>query len=249
MIAACEKAKVKLMIAYRCQYEPFNREVVRLVRSGEFGKPRMVQAFNGQTTGLPQQWRLKKALAGGGALPDIGLYCLNGVRALLGEEPASISAQIHSSQGDTKFAEVEESVAFTLRFPSGVIAQCGTSYGVHESRRLQVHTERGDIDLRNAFAYRGQSLVVSHPDGKIESRDGRVLTQKNQFALEIDHMAECILQDRRPRTPGEEGLQDHVLMEAIYEAARTGLNVTVGPPAGAGSGLDVTRGPEVEEAG
>jgi predicted dehydrogenase len=247
MIAACAAAKVKLMIAYRCQYEPYNREVVRLARSGEFGRPRLIQAFNGQTTGLPQQWRLKKALAGGGALPDIGLYCLNGVRALTGEEPVSVTAQIHSPEGDPKFAEVEESVAFTLRFPSNLIAQCMTSYGVHESRRLQLHTEKADIDLQNAFAYRGQRLVIARPDGQVESQDTRILTPKNQFALEIDHMARCVQEDRRPRTPGEEGLQDQVLMEAIYEAARTGAPVKVGPPPGAGSGLDVTRGPEPEE--
>lgn len=249
MVAACAKANVKLMIAYRCQYEPANREVVRLVRSGEFGKPRLIQAFNGQTTGLPQQWRLKKALAGGGALPDIGLYCLNGVRALVGEEPVSITAQVHSTPGDGKFAEVEESAVFTLRFPSGVLAQCATSYGVHESRRLQVHTERGEIELHNAFAYRGQRLVVSRVDGRITARDERVVVPKNQFALEIDHMAECIVKDRRPRTPGEEGLQDQILMEAIYEAARTGGSVAVGPLAGTGNGPDATRGPELDGAG
>ena len=87
------------MIAYRCQYEPYNREVMRLARSGEFGKPRLIQAFNGQTTGLPEQWRLKKALAGGGALPDIGLYCLNGVRALPARSRSPIEAQIHSPAG------------------------------------------------------------------------------------------------------------------------------------------------------
>ena len=53
MIAACAQANVKLMIAYRCQYEPHNRAVIRIARSGEFGRPRMIQAFNGQTTGLP----------------------------------------------------------------------------------------------------------------------------------------------------------------------------------------------------
>ncbi|WP_336486441.1 Gfo/Idh/MocA family oxidoreductase [Methylobacterium nigriterrae] len=249
MIAACAKANVKLMIAYRCQYEPYNREVTRLVRSGEFGKPRLIQAFNGQTTGLPEQWRLKRALAGGGALPDIGIYCLNGVRALLGEEPVSIQAQTHSPPDDPKFAEVEETVSFTLRFPSGTIAQCMSSYGVHESRRLSVRTAAAEIDLENAFAYEGQRLTVSHKDGKRESRDNRVLARKNQFALEIDHFARCVLEDRRPRTPGEEGLQDHVLMEAIYEAAPTGAPVKVGPPPGAGGGLDVTRGPDPDEAG
>ena len=75
----------------------------------------------------------------------------------------------------------------------------------------------------------------------------RILSAKNQFALEMDHFSRCIQENLRPRTPGEEGLQDQVLMEAIYEAARTGAPVKVGPPPGAGSGLDVTRGPEPEE--
>ncbi|MFD0934792.1 Gfo/Idh/MocA family protein, partial [Methylobacterium trifolii] len=234
MIAACAQANVRLMIAYRCQYEPYNREVARLARSGEFGKPRLIQAFNGQTSGLPEQWRLKRALSGGGALPDIGLYCLNGVRALLGEEPDLVRAQSVSPADDPKFREVEESVSFTLRFPSGVVAQCMTSYGVHESRRLTLHTAGAEIDLENAFAYRGQRLTVTHRDGKAVSRDERVLGPKNQFALEIDHFSRCIQENRRPRTPGEEGLQDQVLMEAIYEAARTGAAVTVGPPPAAG---------------
>lgn len=247
MIAACERAKVKLMIAYRCQYEPYNREVVRIARSGEFGKPRMIQAFNGQTTGLPEQWRLKKALSGGGSLPDIGLYCLNGVRALLGEEPNLIQAQTYSPADDPKFREVEESVSFTLRFPSGVIAQCMCSYGVYEARRLTVHTSGADITLENAFAYVGQRLIVGHRDGKAGSQDIKVLGAKNQFALEMDHFSRCIQENRRPRTPGEEGLQDHVLMEAIYEAARTGAPVSIAPLSGAG--LDATRGPEPDEAG
>ena len=194
----------------------------------------MIQAFNGQTTGLPEQWRLKKALAGGGALPDIGLYCLNGTRALLGEEPETVEAQIYSPPGDPKFREVEE---------------CMTSYGVYEARALTVHTPNAAIDLQDAFAYRGQRLFVARRDGEAGTRDEKVLTAKNQFALEMDHFARCIQEKLRPRTPGEEGLQDQILMEAIYEAARTGAPVKVGPPAGAGAGLDVTRGPEPEEAG
>jgi predicted dehydrogenase len=128
-----------------------------------------------------------------------------------------------------------------------VIAQCGTSYGVHESRSLRVHTTGGSLDLANAFAYRGQRLTIAHREGSHVQRDEPVLTHKNQFALELDHMAECVLADRRPRTPGEEGLQDMILMEAIYAAARSGQPVTVGPLAGTGQGTDATRGPALEE--
>ena len=249
MIEACAKAGMKLMIAYRCQYEPFNRALTKAVRGGSLGKARLIQAFNGQTTGLPEQWRLKKVLSGGGALPDIGLYCLNGTRALLGEEPDSVQAIAYSPPDDPKFKEVEETITFTLRFPSGTIAQCIASYGVHESRALTVHTQAGAFDLQNAFAYRGQRLFVGRAEGKNEARDEKILAHKNQFALEIDHFSRCIQENLKPRTPGEEGLQDQILMEAIYESARTGAPVKTGPLPGTGSGVDATRGPEPEEAG
>ncbi|MDR9896159.1 hypothetical protein G7B40_016550 [Aetokthonos hydrillicola Thurmond2011] len=61
-------------------------------------------------------------------------------------------------------------------------------------------------------------------------------TEKNQFALEMDHMADCVIHNKQPHTPGEEGLQ---VIPAIYEAARTGKTITL-PRV---SGLDVTRGP------
>jgi predicted dehydrogenase len=53
----------------------------------------------------------------------------------------------------------------------------------------------------------------------VEVTEERVMGEKNQFATEIDHMAECVITGRRPRTPGEEGLQDHRIMEAIYKSA------------------------------
>jgi predicted dehydrogenase len=250
MIAACAQANVKLMIAYRCQYEVHNREVIRLVRAGAYGPLKLLTAVNTQTMSLPEQWRFKGALAGGGALPDIGLYCLNGARAITGEEPVAVQAQLVQPAGDPRYREVEESVVFTLRFPSGTLAQCVTSYGTHESRYLKVQTEGAALDLLNAFAYEGQRLEVARREGGVESIATRVVANKNQFALEIDHFADCVLKDRMPRTPGEEGLQDQVVMEAIYAAARGGGTVTLEPPApvaGRKAGdRDVTRGPEPE---
>ena len=65
---------------------------------------------------------------------------------------------------------------------------------------------------------------------------------KDQFALEMDHMAECVMENQQPHTPGEEGLQDQRLMEAIYESARTGRAIKVQPPS------RPTRGPEPAES-
>src|SRR4051812_36886033 len=151
-------------------------------------------------------------------------------------------AQIHTTPNDPRFREVEETVSFTLRFPSGIIADCSTSYGMHESRYFHVHTDAGSFNLENSFAYEGQQLRVSHRSDKAESIDQIRLGQKDQFALEIDHMADCILNSRRPHTPGEEGLQDHLLMEAIYKSASSNRPVSL-PKV---EGKDVTRGPAPE---
>nr|WP_229204223.1 Gfo/Idh/MocA family oxidoreductase [Dyadobacter alkalitolerans] len=75
MIAACNKANVKLMVAYRIQYQPHNRKLREILQNKEFGPVKVVEASNCQSTANPDHWRHKLKLAGGGVLPDIGLYC------------------------------------------------------------------------------------------------------------------------------------------------------------------------------
>lgn len=240
MVNGCKTAGKLLMIAYRCQYEPYNRKVIQFARSGQHGPLRFIDAVNVQNLGTGEQWRLRKALAGGGALPDIGIYCLNATRYVTGQEPEEVSAQIYSPPGDARYREVEETVSFTLRYPGGVLANCLTSYGMHTSRYLHLHTPAAAIKLLDAFAYSGQRLQVGHREGEAESQAELKLTAANQFALEMDHMAECIQQGKQPHTPGEEGLQDHIIMEAIYRAAADEKPVSLP----ASERRNSTRGPE-----
>ena len=239
MIAACKSANVKLMIAYRQQYEPNNREIVSLRKAGKLGALKSFVASNSQDQGDPDQWRQKLALAGGGCLPDVGVYCLNAARFLSGEEPSEVTAFTYQPKEDPRFLEVEESCTFMLRFPSGLVANCAAGYGAHESKDMRLRLEGGWIELADAFAYHGQQMRVAHRDGARESIDEKKLGTADQFALEIDHFADCIRTGREPRTPGEEGVQDHLIMEAIYRSAREGGPVPLNPP----SGLDVFRGP------
>ncbi len=243
MIDACKQANRKLMIAYRCQYEPHHRAMIQMIRSKEFGTVKVIQADNGQNQGGDlNQWRLKRSLAGGGCLPDVGIYCLNATRYLTGEEPIAISAQTFTTPGDPRFHEVEESVTFQLRFPSGVLAICSTSYGFHEARRFRVFGSDAWGQLDPAFSYNGLRMMISHKSQTLSMAENISevrLSEKNQFALEIDHMANCVIQNKQPHTPGEEGLQDLKLMALIYQAAQTGKTIAL-PRV---SGLDVTRGP------
>lgn len=222
MIAACEKANKKLMIAYRIQYEPKNRAVQKLVRDKTYGQVKLVDMGNTQNVGDPTQWRLNKKLAGGGSLPDIGIYCLNTVRFLLGEEPTEVRATTYSTPGDPRFREVEEMASFQLQFPSGCVVKAVSSYGTYNTKRYRVYAEAGAIDMDPAFPYYGIQMQTFHaPDGT-EKKEQPQIAEKNQFGAEMDHMAECVRQNKQPYTPGEEGLQDHRIMEAIYESARHG---------------------------
>ena len=238
MIEACRRARRLLMIAYRCQYEVNNRELSRLARAGALGQVQLIDSINTQNQGDPSQWRQIRKLAGGGSLPDVGLYCLNTARALLGEEPVAVSAAIHSPQNDQRFREVESNVAFTLRFPSGVIANCASSYSLHEHRNFRVLGSEAIAEVENAFAYGGQRLRLSKRSGVGEETRELALPQSDQFSLEIDHFSECIRQGVVPRTPGEEGLADQIVMAAIYEAAQSGRMVALAPA----SRLDAFRG-------
>jgi len=244
MIQACATANRHLMIAYRIQYEPHNRLAQKMLRSAQFGKTKIIEAVNGQNQGDPNQWRQKLALAGGGSLPDVGLYCLNTSRFLLGEEPIEVMASTYSTPGDPRFREVEENCLWQMRFPSGAQANCSTSYGHHETRRYRVLAERGVFGLDPAFSYSGLKMQVSFAQNRIERTEEPRLMERNQFALEMDHMAECVLENKRPYTPGEEGLQDHRIMEAIYQSARERRAVSLLSVAG----FDAFRGTAPRES-
>ena len=246
MVDACKSAGVTLMVAYRMQYEPHAREATRLTRSGAFGTLKLIEAHNGQVQDTQSQWRHNGPLAGGGALPDIGLYCLNFSRAVTGEEPTEVFAWTWSAPGDPRFAENEENVAWQMRFPSGVVAKLSAAYDAHEARNARLYFQTGTIGLDPAFSYKGIRLSVTHraPEREdVEVKEERIIAEVDQFAAEIDHMARCVLTGRRPRTPGEEGVQDNRIMDAIYRSAREGVVVKL-PHV---EGLDVFRGPALED--
>jgi len=227
MIKACDEAAVKLMIAYRCRYEPHHLELIKRAQSGDMGPIKLVEAINAQNQGDPEQWRHRKALAGGGSLPDIGLYCLNAARATIGEEPVEIEAQMHSTPNDPRFREVEESVTWLMRFPSGALANLSTSYGIHRASSMGVHMDGGSLMLDKAFPYKGQRLRLIKAENGLDTDTTLDVAAKNHFASEMDHMADCVINNRKPNTPGEEGLRDMVLMDAIYRAATTRTAVKV----------------------
>jgi predicted dehydrogenase len=223
MIDAANKAGKKLMVAYRCRYEPFTKEAIRIVRSGELGPTQVIVADAGWNATDPTQWRLNKALAGGGALLDIGIYALQATRFLSGEEPVEVNAMMYTTPGDPRFKEVEQTISWQMRFPNGIMANCTTSYGYASQSHYRVVGTKGLLEMDPGSWYRGNRMRI-HQEGSWREIE---IAEQDHFALEMDHMSDCVMQNKTPFTPGEEGLRDMKLMMAIYESARSGKPVKV----------------------
>jgi predicted dehydrogenase len=170
MIENAKAANRKLGVAYRCQYDPNHLELVRLARDKLFGGLKIIETSFHVHIGDPGQWRLKRALSGGGALMDVGIYALQAARYISGEEPIEVRA-LEGKTNATKYAEVDESMLWQMRFPSGLVANCSTSYETAYSSRIRVHAEKGWFGLEPAFGYRGNK--GSRSDGKEKSPSPR----------------------------------------------------------------------------
>ncbi len=215
MIAACEAAKVKLGVAYRCQFEAHHKEAIRLAKEKVFGAVKHVNAEFGFKIGDPKQWRLRKPLAGGGALMDVGVYALNACRYLTGEEPVEISA-LETKTDAVKFAEVDETITWQMKFASGATANCLTTYNFNGANSFTVYAEKGRFGMGPAYGYSGQKGWTSDPKVPFE------FPPSDHFVLEMDAFSESILNDKPFAVPGEEGLKDLLAVEAIYKSIANG---------------------------
>ena len=217
MIQACRQANKKLMIAYRCQYEPTNLRAIQLIRDGRLGKVQAIETANGFKERLGE-WRLNKKLAGGGPLMDMGIYSLNACRYLTGEEPAELRGYSSVIDHDGRFTEVEENVSWTMKFPSGIVATSNTTYGASMEGFYRVHGSSGTMNVEPAFGYQGLHLTahLNGPGGGTTIDEPNPSRDPSQFVAEADHFSGCVLNNQTPKTPGEEGLRDLELIARIY---------------------------------
>jgi predicted dehydrogenase len=229
MIAACKSANRKLMIGYRCHFEPYNVEAMRLARAGGAGRTRYVRTEHGFVQRDPSKWRLSKAMAGGGSLMDMGVYSLQAARYMTGEEPVAVTARESTDRTDPRFREVEDMIDWTLEFPSGAIASCQSMYSANQNHVLLMG-ERGRIELEPATRYDGNRMWTGD-DGREREVTPPTLG-KTQFAGQLDHLVECIHTNREPIVSGEEGLRDMRIVEAIYRSAREGRTISLAPARG-----------------
>ena len=209
MIKACADNKVSLSIGYRMQFEPHTKEIIRLGQEKIMGQVKLVTAAAGFTysSSMANNWRTIKAM-GGGAMMDMGVYSLNAARYVTGMEPLRVTAQSFVMRPEL-FKEVDEITTFQLEFPGSTIANLSTSFHTG-CNYLRANAEKGWFALSPFQSYGG--IQGDSSQGKIE------FPQINQQAAQMDEVAVCIREKKPMRVPGEEGLMDMIVVDAINES-------------------------------
>ena len=210
MIKACKDNKVKLAIGYRCQHDPNIQAYMKVGKERPFGKVKMVTSAAGYFDGRTNHWKQSKAL-GGGTMGDMGVYALQGARLATAEEPISVLARSSTTRPEI-YHEVEETMMFQLEFPSGALAACHTSFGI-QMNYLQVNYEKGWLKMEPHSSYRGNK-------GSMSNGTEINFPLENQQAKQMDEDAMAIMNNTDLIVPGEEGLRDIRVVEAIYKSAK-----------------------------
>ncbi len=178
MMEACDRAGVKLMIAYRLHFEPGNLAAIQAASSGKLGDLRIfTSSFSQQTEG--ENIRLTQPVErGGGSLYDMGVYCINAARYLFRDEPIEVTATT-ASNGELRFRESPEMTSAVLRFPEERLATFVTSFG---AAALSEYTLLGTKGLAAPFS--GLRLPDS-AGARSGDRQGRTEAQKVSQARSV----------------------------------------------------------------
>jgi predicted dehydrogenase len=229
MLEACRASGVRLMVAYRKYFEPASVELKKVVSSGKLGRLKYIHSAFGflcRPRGKARIWRLDPRAVGGGPLPDVGIYCVSTIRWLLGKEPLEAAAYQWTTAPEA-LPNVEESIAFRLNYPDGIVAQATASFGARLSSFLEVHGEKGWAALNPAYAFDQERCLFGRIGERWFEKEFKIM---DELSLELDGFADCIRRKREPEPNGVQGMRDVAVMEAIYQAAHQGRSVPITLP-------------------
>lgn len=218
MIDACTQNNVKLSIGYRVQHEPDMQRVMQYAETKPYGPMQGIRSLAGYRGNGGNGWRMEKEM-GGGALYDMGVYTINGIRHAAGREPVRVLSARQWTDRPNIFREVDESTEYELEFADGMKAYGRTSVG-ENINLLRVDCAEGWYELDPMQTYSG---VKGRTSDGIEFNE----EPDDQQAKQMDDDALAILNNRPVMVPGEDGLRDIRIVQAIMESARTGKAVTL----------------------
>jgi predicted dehydrogenase len=227
MVATCRRSEVQFMTAYRKYFEPSTVMLKNMISRGDLGRIDVIHTLFAELRPFGDNspaWLFSRELCGGGPLTDLGVYCLNTTRWLVGEDPVAVADAVSWVRDRRRYKAVEEGVAFRLDFRSGLVLQGTAAYSAAFSSFVHIHGEKGWAALSPAFAFEEERRVTGKIGGKWFENTFEAI---DEFVLEIDEFSDCIRKGRKPEPDGEQGLRDIIIIDAIYQAAKKGRPVKI----------------------
>src|SRR3954451_1358484 len=193
-----------LMEAFMWRHSPQTRRLTELLEAGTVGSLRIVRATFGFKTQHEGDVRLSRELEGG-ALMDVGCYCVSAARLVAGEPVHVRAEQVVGGDG------VDVRMAATMRFPGDVLALIDCSLDAPIGHRLSIVGDEGELVLEDPFHARNPGI----------RRDGELIDvpYANPYALEFENLSAAIRGEAEPLLDGRESVAQAAVIEALYRSA------------------------------
>ncbi len=214
MDAAAKECGVLLMEAFMYRFHPRTEKVIEMVRSGSLGDLGMIQSSFTFKVTRPDNIRLNADL-GGGALMDVGSYCVNICRTLVGKDPEAVQAVASWTNSG-----VDGQMIGSLVFANGMLAQFDCALTMTRRESYLAAGTNGYIVAPAAFLPgKGETLLHEFHD-RIETQ--HKFSGCDEYQLMVEHFIECVRGHRQPRYSAVEAAANMRAIEALYQSARNG---------------------------
>jgi predicted dehydrogenase len=224
IIDAQKQSTAKLMVAYRLHFEPATLALLSTIRSGELGDVHVFSATFAQMV-APDNHRASSGELAGPVL-DMGPYPVNAARYVFSSEPTDVISAIGTRHAESGLGDFDHTVAVTLLFPQGKLAQFVVSYYANAVNSFHAMGTKGSIVMNPSFTY-GKPLAQTVTVG--EKTRTESFKNTDHFGGEMKYFSDCILTDAEPEPDAEEGFADVRVLEGILLALKTGKPVKLAP--------------------
>lgn len=224
ILDAQHASSAKLMTAYRLHFEPATLDAITRIREGELGELVMFTSCFGQALD-PHNHRAQNGVLAGPLL-DMAPYPINATRYLFGDEPEEVVSAVATRNPAAGLGDLDDTVAVTLRYPGGKLAQFTVSYAANAVDSFIIAGTKGSIHMSPGYGF-GEGLHQNRTRG--EDKDQQTFKAVDQFGGELKYFSDCILNDHDPEPDAEEGLADLRVIEGVLEALQTGRAVKLDP--------------------
>ena len=228
MVEASKANNVYLMEAFMYRFHPLQKRVLALIKDGAIGKPKLVRAAFSFIQTEVEDYR-RRVEMGGGSLMDVGCYCVNVGRLLLGGEPQQVYALAEYSTPNG----IDLSVRGVLSFENDIACLFDCSFMLPFRDSYEVVGTEGFIAVPRAFLPgpdESSKLFIYSGEESLELRKSEEIAAADHYLLEVDHFSECITRGQEPEWSAEDGVRNMRVLDAVRRSMMSGKVESVVPP-------------------